>query len=82
MSCWFSCVVVGFVTVPTHTVGWFACFGVPIPSACVDLVTDNLVNHKVLRVFFVFSFVIFRLFEVVRIINIVSWSLLLLVFLG
>lgn len=46
MSRLFQGVVFSFLTVPTHTADWFACFGVKIHSACVDLMIDKPVNKK------------------------------------
>lgn len=60
MSCRFPCVIICFVTVPSHVVKWFARFCVPMPSTCVYLMIYDLINHEVLRVCFILLLAIVR----------------------
>lgn len=51
----------GFVTVPPHTVEWFAVFGVPMSSTFANIMVDNTFDHEVLRKGFVLLFILFVL---------------------
>lgn len=56
VSCWFACVIFGFLTIQLHTVKWFYYFPAPLLLACVSLIVNDFVNHEVLHRRSVFSF--------------------------
>lgn len=72
-------IIVGFVTVLSHTIKWFSCFDVQMSSNCVGLMVDDLVNHEVLRWCFVLFLIMFSYVALVSLI--VFWVLFLFIFL-